>query len=172
MNWQAIGNFIVALAPYVVGIFGIAASWAWGRNAVKERDGVIAALKAQIEVMERMRPANIKADLDALHGLYGDQIKSLESQLADSELRASELASQGERERLERERADLTARLEDAQAAQQLIALLSDLQIGYPGIGVRHSVVVAATPDRPARTYDVSALLRWLELRAGRDGHS
>jgi hypothetical protein len=128
---------------------------------------VIAALKSQVEVMERLRPANIKADLDALHGMYGDQIKTLLLQLAEAAQRAKELVSPSDRDRLDRERADLTSHIEDAQAAQQLIGLLSELQIGHAAKGTRHSVVFAASPDRPSRTYDLSALLHWLEARAG-----
>lgn len=166
MNWQAIGSFVVALAPFVVALAGIIGSWVRGSDALKAKDQVIAALQVQLDMMERLRPARLKEDLDALHAYYTGQITTLKTQVADAEQTAEQLSA-AERQKVEVQKTLLGARLERAEAARILTGLLQDVMPEVPG--TYQSLTFAASPGTPPRNYNISALRKllrdWTELK-------
>jgi len=168
MNWQAIGTFTLALAPFLVALAGVIGSWIRGSDALRAKDQVIAALQVQLDMMERLRPARLKDDLDALHTYYGGQITTLKSQLADAEKKADQLSA-AEIQKVAVQRTLLEARLERAEVARILTGLLQDVVPEAPGI--EQMLTFAAPPGAPSRNYNISQLRKllrdWTELRDG-----
>jgi hypothetical protein len=159
MNFQAIGDFTVKIAPYLVALLIAVGSWIWGRSALKAKDEAMGSkdelvrdLRAQIgsvrelgeevkkakeehiRTLEQLRPARLTEDLKALHDYYGQAIDLIKKAADERQAELTQKHNPEQRERLEHEIADLRVKLAAAEAGREAAELLArtDRTFLYP----------------------------------------
>lgn len=147
MNYQAIGDFIVKIAPYLVALFIGIGSWIWGKSALKAKDDALGAkeetvrdLRVQLvtlkELAEAFRPARLSEDLKALHDYYGQMIDHIHKQAAERETALIQNNSPEQRALLELEIRELQGKLAEAEAGRAATEVLVHAPSAYRMSGV------------------------------------